>query len=68
MPQSDWVHLDGCKILATTASAILVRYDGEKHWFPRTHVLEGEDMEAGEDEDLTISITEWIADQKGIEV
>lgn len=67
MSASGYVHLDPCSVLNVTDSAILVMYEGTKYWFPLTHVADPETYEAG-DEEITISVTEWIARQKGTEV
>lgn len=66
MGQSNWVHLESCNVLRTTDAAILVEYEGEEIWLPISQVSEGEKYEEG-DEDITISITEWLAGVKGIE-
>lgn len=58
--------LDDCKILAVTDAAILVVYDGERIWFPKSQVADAEAFEAG-DEDVTVSVTEWIAKKNGID-
>lgn len=66
MSASGYVHLDPCNIVAVTDAAILVLYEGKKHWLPKSQVSDPDVFEAG-DEDVTVSITEWIANQKGIE-
>ena len=66
MGASNWVHLDDCDVLRTTEKAILVEYDGEEIWLPRSQVSDGEQYEEG-DTGVTISITEYIAREKGIE-
>lgn len=67
MSQSEYVHLEGCDILAVTDAAIQVRWEGDRYWFPKSQVADPETYEAG-DKGLTVSVTEWIAEQKGIEV
>ena len=62
---SGFIHLDGCDILQVTEKAVLIRYDGEKHWIPKSQMAYPDDFEPG-DVDLTVSVTEWIAEQKGI--
>ena len=63
---SSWVHLEGCKVNKATAKALLVELeDGEELWLPRSQISEGEKYDAG-DEDVTISISAWIAQQKGL--
>jgi hypothetical protein len=67
MGQSNWVHLEECKVLQETEKAILIEYGGEEIWLPRSQVSEGDKYATG-DEGVTISITEYIAREKGIEV
>lgn len=72
MGQSNYVHLEGCNIHAVTDAAILVEFDlsddaAVVEWFPKSQVADADDFEKG-DRDVTVSITEWIAKQKGIEV
>lgn len=62
-----WVHLDVAKIVRETDSAFLVRLEsGDEHWVPKSQISDPEDYEVG-DEDVTISITEWLAQQKGLD-
>ncbi len=69
MGQSNYVHLDDCVVLRATEKAILVRYDDEEIWLPKSQIVDPADpdtIQAGSEE-RTISITEWLAKQKGIE-
>ena len=66
MSASGYVHLDPCDILKVTDNAILVLYDGEKHWLPKSQVADPDTYDAG-DEEVTVSISDWLARQKGIE-
>jgi hypothetical protein len=66
MSASQWVHLDVDRIKKITDKAMLVELDGDDHWLPLSQVSEPETFEEG-DEDVTVSITEWIAEQKGLE-
>lgn len=68
MSQSRWVHLEDCTVRGETDKALLIAYNGEEYWVPRSQIAdEGENLNKG-DKGVTISITEWIAQQKGIEV
>ena len=67
MGASYYVHLEGCEVVAQTESALLINYDDTEYWIPRTQI-KGEDTYDVGDEDVTISITEWIAKKKGIEL
>jgi hypothetical protein len=66
MGASRWVHLEDCKVLRVTAKALLIEYSDSEFWLPLSQVSEAEQYEEG-DEDVTISVTEWIAQQEGIE-
>jgi hypothetical protein len=65
MSASQWVHLDDCKVIRTTEKALLVEYEGEEIWLPISQVSEGDKYEAGDE--CTISVTAYIAREKGIE-
>jgi hypothetical protein len=68
MSAGNFVHLEECDILAVTERAVLVRYEDEDHWIPVSQLADRDDHnhEVG-DKGVTVSITEWIAEQKGIE-
>ena len=69
MSQSGWVHLDKCDILQVTAKAILIRHSDEEmcndHWLPKSQVSDPDQHTPG-DRDVTVSITEYIAREKGL--
>lgn len=67
MGQSQYVHLENCKVIKGTDAAIHIEWDGAKYWLPRSQIANGDKYDTG-DRDVTISITEWVAEQKGIEV
>lgn len=67
MGQTNWVHLDDCDVLAVTEAAVLVRFDGGEHWLPKSQLDEPDRYEKG-DKGITVTCSEWIARQKGIEV
>jgi hypothetical protein len=62
---SDWIHLDVEKILQETDKAFLCLIDGEQHWIPKSQVSDPDDYYAG-DKDCCISVTEWLAKEKGL--
>lgn len=65
MSASNWVHIDG-KIEAETDKAFLIDFgDQGKHWIPITQIADANDYKVGDAG--TISISEWIADQKELE-
>ncbi len=68
MGQSNYVHLEDVTIVALTDAAVLLEYDDEQYWIPRSQLAEGEDEKLKKGaKGLTLSITEWIAEQKGID-
>ena len=68
MEPVEWVQVPFLRIVHATENGLLVRLDDkEEVWLPRSHVLDGEDYEAGEGPGI-ISVTEWIARTKRIEV
>jgi len=63
---SNWIHLDVVEIARETDKAFkLVLEDGEEVWIPKGQISDPEDYKEG-DRNCSISITEWIAEQKGI--
>ena len=66
MSESGWFHLDFLVIRQETDKAFQVM-DTERNlwWIPKSQVCDPENYAAG-DRDGTISITEWIAEQKGL--
>ena len=60
-----WIHLDCERIEKITDKAMLAVIDGEEVWLPLSQIADSDDYEEG-DEDLTLSVTEWIAEQKGL--
>jgi hypothetical protein len=66
MSASGWIHLDFERIVRETDKALLVRLeDGEEVWLPLSQISEPDSYREG-DENGTISVTEWIAEQKGL--
>lgn len=65
MSASNWIHLDVEKVVKETENALLILLEGEEIWIPKSQVSEPETYGEG-DEEVTISVTEWIAKQKGL--
>lgn len=66
MGASNWVHLDVIVISRETEKAFLVVLDsGEEVWLPKSQIADAEDYQPG-DADLTLSVTEYIAREKGL--
>jgi hypothetical protein len=66
MPASNWVHLEECKILSVRGKAIQIEYQHQRIWLPKSQISEPELFQEG-DYPITVSITEWIAAEKGLE-
>lgn len=66
MSASSWVHLDVEVIKAETDMAFLLVIDGDEYWIPKSQISDPE-IYAVDDEDVTVSVTEYIANQKGLE-
>jgi hypothetical protein len=73
MGQSRWVHLEVERVVGETDSAILVvleedygEFDaGEEVWLPKSQISEPDNHVPG-DGRSTVSITEWLANEKGL--
>lgn len=64
MGASGYVHLDVDEIKRETDKAFLVVIDGEEVWLPKSQVSNSDDYSEG-DVDCCMSITEWLANEKG---
>lgn len=65
---SDWVTVDFDAVKVITEKAILFIIEGEECWMPISQISpeDADQYEVG-DTDGSVSITPWIAKQKGIE-
>lgn len=61
--EKTFVEIDVDEIVHVTGKAILVKVDGNEVWIPKSQ-LETVFAHRKGDTDVTLSITEWIADQK----
>lgn len=76
MGSTNYVHVD-CDLLAYTDKAVKILAGGSAYWIPFSQLAPGErakivtlldDADEGEAVlDATVSMSEWIAEQKGIE-
>ncbi len=67
MGASNWVHLEGCNVLRITEGAMLVEYSDSEVWLPLSQIdPESRDQYEEGDEDVTVSVTEWIASKRGL--
>jgi len=65
MPR-EYVELEDCNIIKETEDAFLINYEGEENWIPKSQIFEPNVYQEG-DESVSIEITCWIAEQKGID-
>lgn len=66
MGASHYIHLEDVTVLKETDRAFLLRLDDDsEHWIPKNQIADPDTYEEG-DTEVTVSITEWIAEQKGI--
>lgn len=65
MSQSGYVHLEDCTVKRVTDRAALIEFEDGEEWFPLSQIADGDELTEGGP--VTVSITEWIAAQKGIE-
>jgi hypothetical protein len=66
MGASGFVHLENVTIVRETDKAFLCLLDdGEETWIPKSQVADSDNYSAG-DERITLSITDFIAKEKGL--
>lgn len=63
---SNYVHLEECEIKAETEKAFLIVYEDAEYWIPKGQMANPDDYKKGQT-GRTVSITEWIAGEKGLE-
>jgi hypothetical protein len=64
--QGQYVYVEFDEIKKETKNAFLCILEGEEIWIPKSQVADPADYEEG-DKNVGMSITEWIAKQKGLE-
>ena len=62
---SQYIHIEAEEIKRVTDKALLAVIDGDEYWLPLSQIADSDDYEGGET-DVTLSITEWIAKEKGL--
>ena len=65
MSASKWIHLDDVRVVKETDKAFLIEIEEGEFWIPKNQVSDPGDYAEG-DWGVSISITEWIAGEKGI--
>ena len=61
--EQETVILDG-KLKRTSDKAVCVSLEGNDVWFPRSQIIDISTEEEGDE--VTLEVTQWIADQKGL--
>lgn len=64
--QVEYVHLLECYIVRETKLAFLVRYSDVEYWLPKSEIDNASALASG-DSGVTISLPEWLANEKGID-
>lgn len=58
-------YIDGCKALKETDKGLLVEYEGEEIWIPKSQITEDSEVTEEGDEGI-LAIPEWLAEEKGM--
>ncbi len=58
-------YIDGCRAIKETEMAILVEYENEEFWIPKSQISEDSEVTEKDDEGV-LAIPEWLADEKGL--
>ena len=66
MSRSNWVYLERCEIVHETDRAMLINYDGNKIWVPKSQINELDRLDVG-DTNVTVPISRWFAEKEGID-
>jgi hypothetical protein len=66
MGNSNFVWLEDCTVLMCSEKAVQVQYDGTTYWLPLSQLADQVLYKVGSV--YTIGVTEWLANDKGIEV
>lgn len=64
MSRSDEVVDVDVKVKAQTTQAVLFSDGDTECWIPRSQIIDGDEYENGEE--VTITIPEWVAEEKGL--
>jgi hypothetical protein len=59
------VYLEDVVVKAVTDKALLIEYEGEEEWIPKSQIVEDESVVHEKGDKGTLAITQWIASQKG---
>jgi hypothetical protein len=68
MAEHDYVWFENTRVLGVTSKALHVVLEGVgEAWLPKSQVEDPERLAEG-DTGITLGVSQWILDQKGIEV
>lgn len=62
---SRWTDVEVTEVIKESDDAFLFEIDGEEYWIPKSQIHRDASLSEG-DENITVEITTWIADQKGL--
>jgi hypothetical protein len=62
-----YVYLEDVAVKRLTDKAALVVWEGEEYWLPLSQLEDPDKLQIGED-GYTLGLTEWICEQKGIDI
>ena len=65
MNASRWVQLENATIKRETDASFLIVLNDEEYWIPKSQVDDANSYNVG-DTDVTLIITKWIAECKGL--
>lgn len=63
--RDDPVYLDEVLVVGQTDAAILVQYEGEEVWIPKSQILSDSQVEFVGDRGI-LAIPRWLADDRGV--
>lgn len=64
MSKAEEIHSIEAFVLRHTAKAVLIRYDEEEIWLPRSQLID--DDELPQEGEARVKMTAWIAKEKGL--
>jgi len=63
---ADPVYLDDCTCIKETDKALLIEYEGDEFWIPKSQIVDGDSEVDSEGDIGVLAITQWIAEEKGL--
>jgi hypothetical protein len=65
MSRDEIQYIEGCLALRETEKGLLVLYEGEEIWLPKSKISDDSEVTEKGDEGI-LAIPEWLADEKGM--